>query len=107
MKHPMVDVDVAVFEPLLSPTAIAELEREYWCYADRFCKLLFKLVSDYSYTDKTRQALMEYAGRMIEADIQDWYRNQIPDADVGGRYHTAVAVLLFQMLDQNVGHPWT
>ena len=55
-----------------------------------------------SYTDKTRQSLMEYTERMIEADIQDWDRDQLPDADVRGRYHTAVAVLLFQMLDQNV-----
>ena len=55
-----------------------------------------------SYTDKTRQALRGYAHRMIEADIQDWSRTQCPDADVNGHYHTAVAVLLFQMLDQNV-----
>jgi exocyst complex component 3 len=82
MQHPKVDVDVTDFEPLLSATAIAELERDY--------------------TDKTRQALMEYTERMIEADIEDWDREQLPDADVRGHYHTAVAVLLFQMLDQNV-----
>jgi hypothetical protein len=29
MQHPKVDVDVTDFEPLLSATAIAELEREY------------------------------------------------------------------------------
>jgi hypothetical protein len=46
---------------------------------------------------------MEYTERMIEADIEDWDREQLPDADVRGHYHTAVAVLLFQMLDQNVG----
>ncbi|XP_062522918.1 exocyst complex component 3-like [Corticium candelabrum] len=83
MRNPKVNVDISRFdEPLLSSSAIAELEKDY--------------------TDKTRQALRGYAHRMIEADIQDWSRTQCPDADVNGHYHTAVAVLLFQMLDQNL-----
>ena len=36
---------------------------------------------------------------------QDWYREQEPDADDKGLFNTALPVILFQMIEQNVCSP--
>jgi len=34
--------------------------------------------------------------------LQDWCSSKPPESDVNGHYHTGIALVLFQMVDQNV-----
>ena len=100
-----IDVDVKAetdrFKPLLSSHVIQALEKEL----SRFFLIPFPLPLhrlSLSYTEMTRKTMAEYSERMIDVELQDWQRDVKPDTDVDQHYHTTVAVLLFQMLDQNV-----
>ncbi|XP_078457874.1 exocyst complex component 3-like isoform X1 [Lampetra planeri] len=84
MRHPDLAPEVSVEElpPLLSPGEVEALLHKY----------LHTLQSN----------VCTWLGKALEAERRDWMRNQEPDTDQHGYFHTALPAIVCQMLEQNV-----
>jgi len=54
------------------------------------------------YVKTTDKNVHTWLQNMSSTESQDWYRDQLPESDSEGYYRTALPIILFQMLDQNL-----
>lgn len=52
--------------------------------------------------DQVKSSVQEYISRMLTTEREDWCSAKPPESDVHGHYHTGIALVLFQMVDQNI-----
>ncbi|XP_065898637.1 exocyst complex component 3-like [Dysidea avara] len=52
--------------------------------------------------DQVRSSVQEYITRMLNTEKEDWCSSKPPESDINGHYHTGIALVLFQMVDQNI-----
>lgn len=82
LKHPELNIDINKVGPLLDNNTVDGLQQKY----------LKTMEQNY-------QAWMK---KTSESEMQDWLRECEPESDGEGFYHTALPVIVFQMVDQNL-----
>ncbi|CAH1772731.1 unnamed protein product [Owenia fusiformis] len=82
MKHPSLNVDTSKLSPLLSEDTVKQLEVQY--------------------LQQIRANFKEWMANSLRSDIKDWHRDTPPEADGDGYFNTALPVILFQMIEQNI-----
>ncbi|XP_074142584.1 exocyst complex component 3-like protein isoform X2 [Sminthopsis crassicaudata] len=84
MGHPDLspEADISELEPLLSPEAVDLLER--------------------TYTEKLKLSIAEWLQKALDGEMAEWFREQEPDIDPEGFYHSSLPAVVLQILDENI-----
>ncbi|XP_051830999.1 exocyst complex component 3-like protein [Antechinus flavipes] len=84
MGHPDLspEADISELEPLLSPEAVDLLER--------------------TYTEKLKLSIAEWLQKALDGEVAEWFREQEPDIDPEGFYHSSLPAVVLQILDENI-----
>ncbi|XP_051548920.1 exocyst complex component 3-like protein isoform X2 [Myxocyprinus asiaticus] len=53
------------------------------------------------YVQKVRKSVSEWMHKALEVELTDWQRDQEPDIDHEGCYHTSLPTIITQMLEEN------
>ncbi|XP_056308200.1 exocyst complex component 3-like protein isoform X1 [Danio aesculapii] len=53
------------------------------------------------YVQKVRKSVSEWMHKALEVELTDWQRDQEPDIDHEGYYHTSLPTIITQMLEEN------
>lgn len=53
------------------------------------------------YVQKVRKSVSEWMHKALEVELTDWHRDQEPDIDHEGYYHTSLPTIITQMLEEN------
>ncbi|XP_073798307.1 exocyst complex component 3-like protein isoform X1 [Danio rerio] len=53
------------------------------------------------YVQKVRKSVSEWMQKALEVELTDWQRDQEPDIDHEGYYHTSLPTIITQMLEEN------
>ncbi|XP_041967167.1 exocyst complex component 3-like protein [Alosa sapidissima] len=53
------------------------------------------------YVQSVRRSVSEWMHKALEVELTDWQRDQEPDTDHEGYYHTSLPTILAQMLEEN------
>ncbi|TRY75974.1 hypothetical protein DNTS_010882 [Danionella cerebrum] len=53
------------------------------------------------YVQKVRKSVSEWMRKALEVELTDWQRDQEPDIDHEGCYHTSLPTIIAQMLEEN------
>ncbi|XP_067905842.1 exocyst complex component 3-like protein isoform X2 [Heterodontus francisci] len=76
------DVDIASPGPLISQDALEQLQNKY--------------------VNAIRVAVSDWMQKALEAEVNDWYREEEPESDHEGYLHSSLPVIVTQMLEENV-----
>ncbi|XP_041048207.1 exocyst complex component 3-like protein [Carcharodon carcharias] len=76
------DVDIASPGPLISQDALEQLQNKY--------------------VNAVRLAVSDWMQKAVEAEVNDWYREEEPESDHEGYCHSSLPVIVTQMLEENV-----
>ncbi|CAL8293078.1 unnamed protein product [Boreogadus saida] len=68
--------------PLISPESLEKLQKKY--------------------VQSVRKRVSEWMHKALEVELTDWQRDQEPDTDHEGFYHTCLPTIITQMLEDNV-----
>ncbi|GCC36987.1 hypothetical protein chiPu_0015487 [Chiloscyllium punctatum] len=84
LAHPDLspDVDIVSPGPLISQDALEQLQNKY--------------------VGAVRVAVSDWMQKALEAEVNDWYREEEPESDHEGYYHSSLPVIVTQMLEENV-----
>uniref|UniRef100_G3WCH9 Exocyst complex component 3 like 1 n=1 Tax=Sarcophilus harrisii TaxID=9305 RepID=G3WCH9_SARHA len=84
MGHPDLspEADISELEPLLSPEAVDLLEK--------------------TYTEKLKLSIAEWLQKALDGEVAEWLREQKPDIDPEGFYHSSLPSVVLQILDENI-----
>uniref|UniRef100_A0A1B6CUA5 Uncharacterized protein n=1 Tax=Clastoptera arizonana TaxID=38151 RepID=A0A1B6CUA5_9HEMI len=82
MKHPELNIESKLIGPLLRVEVINDLQQRY----------LKNMEANY----------VEWMQKTLETEQQDWSNGIAPEGDQDGYFHTAVPVIIYQMIDQNL-----
>ncbi|XP_036607527.1 exocyst complex component 3-like protein [Trichosurus vulpecula] len=84
MGHPDLspEADISELEPLLSLEAVERLER--------------------AYTEKLKISIAEWLQKALDGEVAEWFREQEPDIDPEGLYHSSLPAVVLQILDENI-----
>uniref|UniRef100_A0A4X2M438 Exocyst complex component 3-like protein n=1 Tax=Vombatus ursinus TaxID=29139 RepID=A0A4X2M438_VOMUR len=84
MGHPDLspEADISELEPLLSPEAVEQLER--------------------TYTEKLKINIAGWLQKALDGEVAEWFREQEPDIDPEGFYHSSLPAIVLQMLNENI-----
>ncbi|XP_067853761.1 exocyst complex component 3-like protein [Heptranchias perlo] len=84
LAHPDLcpDVDIASPGPLISQGALEQLQNKY--------------------VNAVRVTLSDWMQKALEAEVNDWYREEEPESDHEGYCHSSLPVIVTQMLEENV-----
>ncbi|CAJ1057048.1 exocyst complex component 3-like protein [Xyrichtys novacula] len=53
------------------------------------------------YVQSVRKSVSEWMHKALQVELQDWQRDQEPDTDHEGFYHTSLPTIITQMLEEN------
>ncbi|XP_020508430.2 exocyst complex component 3-like protein isoform X1 [Labrus bergylta] len=67
--------------PLISPEGLEQLQNKY--------------------VQSVRKSVSEWMHKALQVELQDWQRDQEPDTDHEGFYHTSLPTIITQMLEEN------
>ncbi|XP_067091000.1 exocyst complex component 3-like protein [Osmerus mordax] len=81
MGHPDLVCEVENLEPLISPEGLEQLQNKY--------------------VHSVRKSVSEWMHKALEVELTDWKRDQEPDIDHEGFYHTSLPTIITQMLEEN------
>ncbi|XP_043935477.1 exocyst complex component 3-like protein [Protopterus annectens] len=76
------EVDAMNLEPLLSKEVLQKLENKY--------------------VSEVRASMSEWMQKALEAEVNDWFRDQEPDEDHEGYYQSSLPVIIMQILSENI-----
>ncbi|XP_074058733.1 exocyst complex component 3-like protein isoform X2 [Macrotis lagotis] len=76
------EADISKLEPLLSPETVEQLERMY--------------------TEKLKINIAEWLQKALDEEVAEWFREQEPDIDPEGFYHSSLTAVVLQILDENI-----
>lgn len=82
MKDPELNFDTKDLGPLLENSVVEMLQ-------DEFLK-------------NKRKDIIEWSHNALKSDQQDWYKEKLPDTDKDQYYNTPLALIIFDMVDQNL-----
>ncbi|MBN3315188.1 EX3L1 protein, partial [Atractosteus spatula] len=84
MGHPDLcsEVEAEELKPLISQEALEKLQMKY--------------------VNTVRSSVSEWMHKALEVELTDWQRDQEPETDHEGFYHTSMATIITQMLEENV-----
>ncbi|XP_042196358.1 exocyst complex component 3-like protein [Callorhinchus milii] len=84
MAHPDLcpDVDVSALVPLISQDAQEQLQNKY--------------------VNALRVSVSDWMQKALDAEVNDWYRDEEPESDHEGYFHSSLPVIVTQMLEENV-----
>ncbi|XP_072175892.1 exocyst complex component 3-like [Diadema setosum] len=82
LGHPDLDINVKEHPDVLSDQMVDDLQQEYM-------KTL-------------HYNIQKWMANALESDIKDWQGDTEPDADGEGYFRTQIAVIIFQMIEQNL-----
>lgn len=75
------ELDVKDLGPLISQEGLEQLQNKY--------------------VQKVRKSVSEWMQKALEVELTDWQRDQEPDIDHEGCYHTSLPTIITQMLEEN------
>ncbi|XP_060892317.1 exocyst complex component 3-like protein isoform X2 [Labrus mixtus] len=67
--------------PLIAPEGLEQLQNKY--------------------VQSVRKSVSEWMHKALQVELQDWQRDQEPDTDHEGFYHTSLPTIITQMLEEN------
>ncbi|XP_068941877.1 exocyst complex component 3-like protein [Petaurus breviceps papuanus] len=84
MGHPDLSPEASIseLEPLLSLETVEQLER--------------------TYTEKLKISIAEWLQKALDGEVAEWFREQEPDIDPEGFYHSSLPAIVLQILDENI-----
>uniref|UniRef100_F7AI63 Exocyst complex component 3-like protein n=1 Tax=Monodelphis domestica TaxID=13616 RepID=F7AI63_MONDO len=84
MGHPDLspEADISDLQPLLSLEAVEQLES--------------------TYTEKIKISIAEWLQKALDGEVAEWFREQEPDMDPEGFYHSSLPAVVLQILDENI-----
>uniref|UniRef100_A0A8C1T8L9 Exocyst complex component 3-like protein n=1 Tax=Cyprinus carpio TaxID=7962 RepID=A0A8C1T8L9_CYPCA len=77
----VVELDIDDMGPLISQEGLEQLQNKY--------------------VQKVRKSVSEWMHKALEVELTDWQRDQEPDIDHEGCYHTSLPTIIAQMLEEN------
>uniref|UniRef100_A0A8C2G2Z6 Exocyst complex component 3-like protein n=1 Tax=Cyprinus carpio TaxID=7962 RepID=A0A8C2G2Z6_CYPCA len=75
------ELDIEDLGPLISQEGLEQLQNKY--------------------VQKVRKSVSEWMHKALEVELTDWQRDQEPDIDHEGCYHTSLPTIITQMLEEN------
>uniref|UniRef100_A0A671MIK6 Exocyst complex component 3-like protein n=1 Tax=Sinocyclocheilus anshuiensis TaxID=1608454 RepID=A0A671MIK6_9TELE len=75
------ELDIEDLGPLISQEVLEQLQNKY--------------------VQKVRKPVSEWMHKALEVELTDWQRDQEPDIDHEGCYHTSLPTIITQMLEEN------
>ncbi|XP_037306710.1 exocyst complex component 3-like protein [Pungitius pungitius] len=83
MGHPELVPEMQKLDlgPLISPEGLEQLQNKY--------------------VQSVRKSVSQWMHKALQVELQDWQRDQEPDTDHEGFYHTSLPTIITQMLEEN------
>lgn len=82
MSSPKIGLPANQVRPLLDQGTIQNLEKEY--------------------LDNMHKNYSEWMGRTLSQEVEDWRKEEDPEVDNDGCFHTSAPIIIYQMIDENL-----